>query len=160
MIGTIRLSVGCADAARRLAPRTGESPMMPLGEFRSVATVARFAHGPAGRRILWSAGVRTTRCCGLGPKRCAQSFEALRRARNASEELRVERGELSALRPYGRGCARRLLRTASSGDDQVCQQPNCQDEDCRHRQKHFCVGQSCGRRGQVPGAECDGGERE
>jgi hypothetical protein len=60
---------------------------------------------PGAGRILWSAGVRTTRCCGLGPKRCAQWFEALRRGRNGSEGSKVEGRGMSALHPYGGGCA-------------------------------------------------------
>ena len=49
-------------------------------------------------KMLWFGGRN-------GSKRCAQWFEALRRARNGSEGSKVEGGEMSALHPYGGGCA-------------------------------------------------------
>ena len=55
----------------------------------------------------------------MGPKCCAQSFEALRRGRNGSEWLRVEGGKLGALHPYGCGCARFLNRPFTFGQEKT-----------------------------------------
>ena len=102
-------SGSCAASAGRRRRGMGNSPADRSGSSEACRSVARAAHGSGPGRILWSGGVRTTRCCGLGggtvrsvarngSKRCAGRA-------TVRKWLIVDGREVNALHSNGGGCA-------------------------------------------------------